>query len=69
MSLNFKLAEAIAPDGGRLTLYEHGGDFCIRLNGLPLMHSAAVSSELLLGEVAVEALRASTAPWILFVVS
>ena len=65
MSLNIKLAETTTPDGGRLVLYAQGADFCIRLNGLQLMHSAAGSSELLLGEVAVEGLCALTAPRIL----
>ena len=60
-----KLAEAVTPDGGRLILYEHGRDFCVRLNGLQLMHSAAAASELLLGEVAVESLSAVAAPRIL----
>ncbi len=60
-----KLAEAATRDGGRLTLYEHGGSFCIRVNGLPLMHSAARSSELFLGELGVEGLSRRTAPRIL----
>lgn len=65
MSPNIKLAETVTPDGERLALYEHDGNFCIRVNGLQLMNSAAVSSELLLGEVAVENLRTLTTPCIL----
>ncbi len=65
MSLNLRLVEAATPDGGRLLLYEHNGSFCIRLNGVQLMHSAASSSETLLGEVAVEGLSALSAPHIL----
>ncbi len=60
-----KLAEAATRDGGRLTLYEHSGSFCIRVNGLPLMHSAARSSELLLGELGAEGLSRLSAPRIL----
>ncbi len=63
--MNIRLAETTTPDGERLVLYQHGESFSLRLNGLQLMHSAAVSSELLLGEVAVEALCALTAPRIL----
>lgn len=65
MSLAILLAETITPDGERLMLYQNGESFCMRLEGLPLMDSRAVSSELLLGELAVEGLGASTAPRIL----
>ncbi len=60
-----KLAEAMTPDGGRLSLYAHGGSYCIRLNGLQLVHSAAPASELLLGKLGVEGLACRTAPLIL----
>jgi spermidine synthase len=53
---NRKLAEAATPDGGRLVLYEHDATYCIRLNGLDLMHSAATASELRLGTLAAESL-------------
>jgi spermidine synthase len=56
MKPNRKLAEATTPDGGCLTLNEHDGSYCIRLNGQPLMHSSVAASELLLGELAVERL-------------
>ncbi len=46
------LAEARL-SGGVLTLHEHGGTYCVRLGGRELMHSAATSSELRLGEVGV----------------
>ena len=62
---NFKLAEATTPDGGQLVLYEHDGSFCIRLNGLQLIHSAATTSELLLGELAAENLSRVAEPRIL----
>jgi spermidine synthase len=56
MKPNRKLAETTTPDGGRLALYEHDGDFCIRLNCQDLMHSRVAASELRLGELAAEAL-------------
>jgi spermidine synthase len=56
MKPNRKLAETTTPDGGRLVLYEHDGDYCLRLNGQDLMHSSASASELRLGELAAEAL-------------
>lgn len=65
MESNAKLAETTTPDGGRLVLYEHDGSFCIRLDGLQLVHSAAVASELLLGELAVERLSCRKAPRVL----
>ena len=51
------LAEARAPDGARLTLHAHDGDFVIRAGGQALMHSATAASEEQLGELTVEALR------------
>lgn len=53
------LAEARTPDGARLTLHAHDGDFCIRLNGQDLMHSDTSSSEILLGELAADVLSAN----------
>ncbi len=49
MKPNVTLAETKTPDGARLTLVEHDGDFCIRVNGQQLMHSAVTASELQLG--------------------
>lgn len=65
MNPSIKLAETTTPDGGRLILYEHNGSFCIRLNGLQLVHSAAAASELLLGELAAEGLPCLSNPRIL----
>src|SRR5258708_18917843 len=48
------LAETETPDGGRLTLNEHDGAFCIRVNGQQLMHSSVATSELMLGEIGCE---------------
>jgi len=56
MKPNRKLAETTTPDGGRLVLYEHDGDYCIRLDGQDLMHSRVTASERRLGELAAEAL-------------
>ena len=52
MKPNLKLAEAATPDGARLTLHEHDGTYCIRVNTEELMHSSIHTSELLLGELA-----------------
>jgi len=46
-----KLAEATTGDGGRLTLVEHDGSYCIRLNGQDLMNSRTSASEVFLGQV------------------
>lgn len=46
-----KLAETTTPDGGWLTLVEHDGSYCIRLNGQDLMHSRTSASESLLGRL------------------
>lgn len=45
-------AETRTPDGAKLTLHEHDGSFCIRLDGQDLMHSSTSASEILLGELA-----------------
>jgi spermidine synthase len=45
------LAEIITPEGGRLTLVEHDGSYCIRLDGRDLMHSRTSFSELYLGQL------------------
>ena len=51
MKPNITLAETKAPNGARMTLVEHDGTFCIRVNGQQLMHSAVSTSELKLGEL------------------
>jgi spermidine synthase len=56
MKPNRKLAETTTPEGAKLILYEHDGAYCIRLNGVDLVHSAATASELRLGELAAETL-------------
>jgi spermidine synthase len=54
MKPNITLAETKTPNGARLTLVEHDGDFCIRVNGQQLMHSAVTASEIQLGTVGCE---------------
>lgn len=52
MKPHHNLAETRTPDGARLSLHEHDGSYCIRLNGQDLMHSSTSASEVLLGELA-----------------
>ena len=54
MKPNVILAETKAPNGARLTLVEHDGSFCIRVNGQQLMHSAVTTSEVQLGTLGCE---------------
>jgi len=54
MKPHTRLAEAIAPDGDRIYLYEHDGAFTIRVNNMVLMDSMAGDSELRLGELGME---------------
>ncbi len=46
------LAESRTPDGGRLTLHEHDGEYYIKLNGRQLMSSIATASEIAMAELA-----------------
>lgn len=59
------LAEARTPDGSRLTLHEHDGDYFIKLNGRQLMSSTSTTSELLLAEHACEHLTRHREPRVL----
>lgn len=54
MKPNITLAETKTPNGARMTLVEHDGSFCIRVNGQQLMHSAVTTSELQLGSLGCE---------------
>lgn len=65
MKPHHKLAETKTPDGIPLTLEEHDGSFCIRINGLALMHSRATASELHLGDLAGDVLATRPAARIL----
>jgi spermidine synthase len=66
MKPNITLAETKTPNGARMTLVEHDGSFCIRVNGQQLMHSAVTHSEVQLGTLGCERLeRKKAAPRIL----
>lgn len=52
MKPQIKLAETQTPDGNTLTLFEHDGDYHIRLNNQTLMNSRHTASAVLLGELA-----------------
>lgn len=65
MKPSYTLAEASTPDGARLTLVEHDGSYCIRLNGQDLMNSRTSASELLLGQLGCGRLSATPDPRIL----
>ena len=54
MKPNITLAETKTPNGCRMTLVEHDGSFCIRVNGQQLMHSSVTTSERLLGSLGCE---------------
>ena len=54
MKPNITLAETRTPNGARMTLVEHDGSFCIRVNGQQLMHSSVATSEIQLGELGCE---------------
>ena len=54
MKPNVTLAETRTPNGARMTLVEHDGSFCIRVNGQQLMHSAVATSEVELGRLGCE---------------
>ncbi len=53
------LAEARTPDGSRLSLHEHDGDYFIKLNGRQLMSSTSTTSEILLAQEACQNLGRS----------
>jgi len=51
------LAQTSTPDGSKLTLHEHDGEFFLKLNGRQLMSTTATSSELLLAQLPCDGLR------------
>jgi spermidine synthase len=51
MKPNILLAETKTPNGARMTLVEHDGSYCIRVNGQQLMHSSVSTSEIELGRL------------------
>lgn len=54
MKPNITLAETKTPNGARMTLVEHDGSYCIRVNGQQLMHSSVSTSEVELGKLGCE---------------
>ncbi len=54
MKPNVTLAETTTPNGARMTLVEHDGSYCIRVNGQQLMHSLVATSEFKLGTLGCE---------------
>ena len=51
------LAETRTPDGSRLTLHEHDGEYFMKLNGRQLMSTSSTASEVLLAHEACASLR------------
>lgn len=52
MKPTIKLAEVTTPEGARMSLHEHDGSFCVRVNGQTLMDSRVATSERQIGELA-----------------
>lgn len=65
MKPSHTLAETITPEGRKLTLVEHDGSYCIRLDGRDLMHSRTAFSEVYLGQLGCGRLSEVVAPRIL----
>ena len=59
------IAETLAPDGARLSLHEHDGEWHLKLNSRELMSTTSTASELRLGEVACERIAGESAPRVL----
>lgn len=59
------LGEVRTPDGSRLILHEHDGEFFLKLNGRQLMSSSATTSELTLAEKACKYVGDLPAPRVL----
>jgi len=59
------LASTITPDGMRMTLLLHAGDYYIEIDGQPLMSSRAPGSEKALAELAARALTGNSHPRVL----
>ena len=65
MKPRVRIAEARTPDGGEMTLYKHGRDFSIQVNGQDLMLSRQHESELELARLGCAHLAGRQAPCIL----
>ncbi len=60
-----RLAEATSPDGSRLVLFRHDGDYLIHVNGVELMSTRRHESEDLLAALACAPLAEAPAPRVL----
>ena len=65
MNPRVKLATTRTPDGSKMVLYEHAGDFLIEVNGHDLMHSRQHESEIELARLGCGHLIERKAPSIL----
>ncbi len=65
MKPHLKLATAQTPDGGEMQLYQHDGDFSIKVNGLELMNSRQHESEQELARLGCAHLAERQAPCVL----
>jgi spermidine synthase len=54
------IGEAVTPDGGKLTLHQHDGEFYLKLNARQLMSTTSTFSELLLADLSCEGLHGRT---------
>lgn len=59
------LAEAFTPDGSRLSLHEHDGEYFMKLNSRQLMSSTSTTSEIMLADKACLHLDQSSEPRVL----
>jgi len=65
MKPTIKLASTRTPDGGEMILYQHDGDFSIKINGHELMNSRQHESEMELARLGCAHLSGHTAPSVL----
>ena len=65
MKPEIKLGSTDTPDGGEMGLYEHDGDFAIKINGQQLMSSRQHESELALAQLGCAHLSKRKAPRVL----
>ncbi len=59
------LGEVQTPDGSRLSLHEHDGEYFLKLNGRQLMSTTSTSSEIMLADKACQYVASRTAPRVL----
>lgn len=56
MKATTTLAETVTPDGGRMVLMEHDGQYFLKVDGVALMSTMATASEELMADLAMAAL-------------